>query len=112
MPSRRVTVRGGRRLTTFLVEFQRVSVQIVLQATAEVIQTVVLPQLRAATPVRTGRLRSSLRAVVRGGGVEIRGRFYGRFVGLPERAVELIDAAKPAIVRLVRARLRSRYGSI
>ena len=52
------------------------------------IQTVVLPRVRARTPVRTRKLRKSLRLAFRkGGGVAVRGQFYGvllaRVSGVP-----------------------------
>ena len=117
MPS--ITIRGGRKLRRFLERANdpKITAEALARAYAKVIRQVVIPALRVQVPIRTGRLRSSLRVVQRGAYLELRGVFYGRFQRLgpgrdtiAERAMDIIAANKNLIRNQARIELRRALG--
>ena len=118
MPTQRATIKGGRRLARFVEEAGALSEAAFLEALRETVQSFVIPALRRAAPIRTGKLRRGIRAIIRGGHVEIRAPFYFRFQRrengqpLTEYAVELIQQSLPQFRGLFRAKLQQRIDAL
>ena len=109
--SGRVTIRGGRKLARFLENAAGLTDEVLARAMAKVLKQRMVPALRTLAPNRTGRLRRSLRIVQRGGTIELRAVFYGRFVPfggqtLAEAAIDWINRNKPTIRAQLRLEVR------
>ena len=111
-----VRVRGGDKIRRFV--FGNIN-NPTLAATAayRVIQRVVMPQLRALIPERSGRLKKSLRLQRVGTTIELRSIFYGNFakVGPNRRTVrdmflDLVQRHEGAIREAVAAAIRNAGG--
>ena len=112
-----ITIRGGRRVQNFILDFPNFANIQVLHALRDVIDTHVIQPLRARLPRRSGRLYRTLHVVVRDGGLQVRGVFYGRLVhlrqpiagkrSLPEIVLELIGQQREAIRGAVRRELQT-----
>ena len=115
----KTTVRGGSKIARFLeaVGDPRVTDAILARATATVMRRSVLPRVRAATPFRTGRLRNSLRIVIRGSDVQLRARFYWHFIkvgqseqSLAEYAIDIVNQNREQLRQEIRLELRRTFG--
>ena len=79
-----VRVRGGNKIRRFV--FGNLSnPQLAASAAFQVIQRVVMPQLRALIPERSGRLKKTIRVVRIGTSIELRGVFYANFARVGPR---------------------------
>ena len=103
-----VTVRGGERLRKFISDFQGLSNERVAALMADILRSVVLPQLRARAPKRTGALVRSLKVVRRGSGIELRGLFYGRFTSVPGQPGKTVARLAMEIIEDNRDQIRER----
>ena len=85
---------------------------------ANILRAVVLPQLRARAPKRTGALQRSLKVIRRGSAIELRGLFYGRFVsaqGQPGKtvarlAMQIIEDNRDQIRERLKVAIRRELG--
>ena len=114
-----VTVQGGGKLARFV---ERVTdPQFEIRIFTKVLRNFIVPELRRHAPVRTGKLRRSIRVIQRGGGVEIRGQFYGQLVrfrspvsgqivNMPGLTIEVILRNKARIVAEYRAAVQAAIG--
>ena len=108
-----VTVRGGRKLARFLRRAQdpEVTSTAMARAVTRVLRQTVLPRFRADIPVRTGRLRDSIKVEQRGKVVVLTGVYYGRWVKvngqpLPDALIDYINRHRDLVKRAISAELR------
>ena len=78
MPNVTVRVKGGRNIHRFVVGNE--NPYLAAQAAYGAINKLVMPALRARMPVRSGRLKKSMRLTLRGTTIELIGIFYARLV--------------------------------
>ena len=78
MPQVTVRVKGGRNIHRFVIGNE--NPLLAVTAAFNVINRVVMPALRAQMPVRSGRLKKSLRLQRVGTTIELIGIFYARLV--------------------------------
>ena len=116
MPSITVRVKGGNKIRRFV--FGNINnPTLAAQAAFDVINRVVLPQLRALIPERSGRLKRTLRVVRIGTSIELRGIFYANFARVGPRKqlvrdmfLDLVARNENAIRQAVSAAIRNAGG--
>lgn len=113
----RVTIRGGRKLARFLERAAGLTDERLAKIMATVLRRTLLPALRTLTPVRTGKLRRSLKIIQRGDTIELRAVFYGRMVRigpggerLAELAIDWLNRNRPTIKAQLSAEVRRELG--
>lgn len=111
MPS--VTIRGGGRLRRFIVRSQQLSPEVFASFAVEILRAIVLPQLRSRVPLRTGRLKRTLRFVRSGAEVKLVGDFYAPLVrweggrkSVAGEAMDVIENSSEEIRHALVARVR------
>ena len=114
-----ITVSGGDKIARFVEAVTDPAFE--TRLFAKVLRTFVLPELKRHCPVRTGKLRLSLRVYQRGEDVQIRGSFVGHLVrfkspisgntvNMPALTIEIILRNKQRIVALYREAMRNAAG--
>ena len=112
-----VTIRGGRKLARFLERASGLTDERLAAVMATVLRRTLLPAMRTLTPVRTGKLRRSLKIIQRGKNIELRAIFYGRMVRigpngerLAELAIDWLNANRVAIKAQLKLEVRKELG--
>ena len=113
----RITVRGGRKLRRFLSKVEGLTGDKMAAIMARILKRRLVPALRGMVPVRTGKLRSSLKIVQRGANIELRSVFYGRFVpvgpgrdSLAETAIDWLDRNRLTVRAELQADIKRELG--
>ena len=113
----RVTIRGGRKLARFLERAAGLTNERLAAIMATVLRRTMLPALRTLVPVRTGKLKRSLKIIQRGENIELRAVFYGRLVpigtgrnNLAEVAVDWLNDNRVTIKEQLKLEVKRELG--
>lgn len=107
---------GGAKLRRFIFAAQNLTDEKLAELMADILRRVLLPELRAAVPRKSGQLRKSLVVVNEGAAVELRGVFYGRFVettfreSVADTAMRILENRKVEIRELMKLAIRRELG--
>ena len=110
-----VAIRGGKRLRRFVTDAD--DPMLAVNAAYPVLQNLVMPALRSRVPVRSGKLRRTLRLRRVGTTIELTAVWYGQLVRIGNRKVsvqdiflDLVEEYAPQIRAAIRAAVRAAGG--